>query len=201
MCSSDLRRLDFYRRYTEAQLLEYELRAEERKGRGPMVVLVDCSGSMSGQPLDWAVAVALGLADTAARQRRWTTVVFFDTRILAEVEFAPGEKDAHKIVQVATVGVAGGTDYEPALARAREKIASATQYRQADVVMITDGVCRVGDEFLAEFLEAKRRLEFRVWSVLVGQDPYGELKRWSDRVWTVGRLTDEVAGDVFEEVY
>jgi len=66
----DTRKLDFYRRYNEKQLLQYDLKAKEKLGRGPMIVLVDRSGSMGGQPMEWAIATALALVDTAARQKR-----------------------------------------------------------------------------------------------------------------------------------
>lgn len=200
MLRHPLRRLDFHRRYTEKQLLQYELRTREPQGRGPIVCLVDASGSMSGDPMAWAVAVALGLVDTAARQRRRAAVILFDTRVLAEYEFAPGERDVEKVVGIATTGTAGGTDYVPALQRAVELIGTDA-YDKADVVMITDGVCQVPGEYLGKFLKAKEHFKFRVWSVLVGSDPYGELKRFSDRVWAVRRLTDETAGEIFEEVY
>ena len=202
-----LLRRDFFRRFTERQLLQYELQAQEPVGLGPMIACVDCSGSMSGDPLDWAIAVALGLVDTAARQRRAATVITFDTRILQEIAWAPGERNVGKLLQLASQGAAGGTDYQPPLQRAWELMSTGQHtpngYRQADVVFITDGICQLPDgpgQFLPRFLEAKRVMGFRVWSVLVGSDPYGELAKWSDRVWPVATLTEDVAGDVFEEV-
>lgn len=200
-----LRRLDFYRRFTERQLLQYELKARKPVGRGPMIVLVDCSGSMGGEPLDWAIAVLLGLFDTATRQKRSMVAIFFDTRIVQEIECKPGEKDPEKLMAMATIIVGGGTDYTPALSRAIELIAQ-DRYQKADVVMITDGICRLREPFLQHLFEEKRTKKFRIWSVLIGShDPYGELSKWSDRVWPISELTDDTAtntaGDIFEEVY
>lgn len=200
MLKNPLRRMDFYRRYTEKQLLQYELRAKEKLGRGPVICLIDASGSMAGAPMDWAIAVALGLLDTATRQRRRTAVIFFDTRVLAEYEFAPGERDIEKIIAIATTGTAGGTDYEPALERAR-KLILESKYEKADIVMVTDGICRVSENFLEDFLLNKKLYNFRTWSVLIGYGSAEELKRWSDQVWSVRQPTDEVAGEVFEQVY
>lgn len=193
-------RLDFLRRLQERRLLQYQMRTRETQGRGPIVCCVDCSGSMRGHPMMWAAAVTMGLVDTAVRQRRRTAVIFFNTRILVEEEFTPGERDAEKFITIATQDAAGGTSYVPPLARAVELI-SISAYRQADIVFITDGVCQLDDRFLNVFLAEKKRLRFRVWSVLIGDDPYGELRRWSDKVWAVGWLSDDVAGDIFQEVY
>ena len=192
-------KLDFYRKYNEKALLQYDLKVKEKKGRGPIVCLVDISGSMSGQPLDWAVAIALGLADTATRQKRKCKIVFFDTQIQRVVEFNAGEKDIHKIMEIASIGSAGGTDYKPALVEARESI-EKINYKSADIVMVTDGLCMVDDTFLQEFNDIKRKLEFKCYTVLIGSDSRNELKKWSDRVWCVRKLDEETAGEIFEEM-
>jgi uncharacterized protein with von Willebrand factor type A (vWA) domain len=200
MIKHPLRRLDFYRRFTEGQLLQYELRTKEKLGRGPIICLVDASGSMSGERMDWAVAVTLALLDTATRQKRRAAVIIFNTRVLAEYEFGPGERDIEKFVAIATTGANGGTEYFPALARAVELI-NTINYEKADVMMVTDGACRVPDDFLQNFLISKKTLNFRVWSVLIGHDSPQELTRWSDRVWQTARPSEEVAGEIFEEVW
>jgi uncharacterized protein with von Willebrand factor type A (vWA) domain len=192
-------KLDFYRKYTEKSLLQYDLKTKEKQGRGPIVACIDVSGSMNGQPLDWAIAVALGMVDTAARQKRRCKVFFFDTEVKKEVEFKPGERDIHKIMDIAEMGTAGGTAYEPALKTAQKDIETAN-YKNADVVMVTDGYCDVSEIFLQEFNEAKKRLEFRCYAVLIGRNAEG-LKKWSDMVWAVDKLDEDTAGSLFEEVY
>ncbi|OPY64057.1 MAG: hypothetical protein A4E56_00111 [Pelotomaculum sp. PtaU1.Bin065] len=199
--SQPARKSDFYRRYNEHQLLQYDLKTKEKVGRGPIIALIDISGSMGGNPLEWAVAVALALADTAARQKRRFMVAFFDTRVKLTMEFEPGEKSPEKLMQMATVGAAGGTDYKPALALALKTIQDVN-YQKADVLMATDGLCQVDSNFLNVFLEEKKRLGFRAWTVLIGgYRPDDNMKVWSDEVWPVRALTDETAGEIFEKVY
>lgn len=67
--------LDFLRRLTERGLLEYELVSPAN--RGPMVVCVDGSGSMSGSKELWAKAVALTLMEIARRERRGCLALVF----------------------------------------------------------------------------------------------------------------------------
>lgn len=193
-------KLDFYRKYTEKSLLQYDLKVKEPKGRGPIIACIDISGSMGGQPLDWAIATALALVDTAARQKRRSKVIFFDIEVKKEVEFGPGERDIHKIMEIASVSSAGGTDYKPALTEAKESI-EKVNYKSADVVMVTDGLCMVDDVFLQDFIEAKRKLEFKCYTVLIGSDSRNELKKWSDRVWCVRKLDEDTAGELFEDVF
>jgi len=128
-------------------------------------------------------------------------VAFFDTRVKLTMEFEPGEKSPEKLMQMATVGAAGGTDYKPALALALKTIQDVN-YQKADVLMATDGLCQVDSNFLNVFLEEKKRLGFRAWTVLIGgYRPDDNMKVWSDEVWPVRALTDETAGEIFEKVY
>ena len=199
-----LRRLDFYRRFTEGQVLQYELERQERQGRGAIVAAVDISGSMSGPPLEWAIACALALADTASRQKRHCHVLFFDTEVKQEFSFAPGERDVEKFVQIATIGTGGGTNYAPALERAQALITSHKEYRDADIVMITDGLCRLENVFLEQFNGWKEAHKVSCYTILIGHDSLETLERWNDRTWSVSDPVgagDEIAGDLFEEVY
>jgi len=196
-----VRKLDFYRRYTEKQLMQYELREKTPQGRGPIIALIDASGSMAGEPMDWAIGVALALVDTAHRQKRRAAVAFFTTKIKAEFEFPIGKIDPRKFAEVASIGASGGTDYKPALARGLE-IITTTDYKKADIVMVTDGVCELPAGFQAEFLAEKTRMGFRCWTILIGDDTAADsLREWSDRVWPVRALTEDVAGEVFSDVY
>lgn len=200
LLGSATRKADFYRRYTEKQLLQYDLHSRQPQGRGPMVVLVDCSGSMAGERMDWATAVSLALVDTANRQKRHAAVVHFHTKVVQRVEFIPGKRNPADIVRVGSVGATGGTDYLPAFTEALERIAQQ-DYKKADIVMVTDGECQLPEGFVEHLLDRKRDTRFRIWSVLVGATESRELTRYSDRVWSVNQLTDDVAGEIFENVY
>lgn len=192
-------RKDFLRRYAEGELLQYELQAKEKQGRGPLVALVDVSYSMKGERIDMASAIALALVDTASRQKRQAAVVFFDTEIKKTFEFKPGEKDLQKFIEIGTFDVGGGTDYEPALTEAQRMIGT-TAYKSADIVMITDDECKVSEEFLAAFKTDKAARQYRAWVVTIGGSGQGQTKEWADRVWPAAYLTDEIAGELFEEI-
>lgn len=71
------RKLDFFRRLLEGQLLQYELRGEERVAKGGLYICEDGSGSMSGDREMWAKAVSLVLMHIARSQKRaWFGVHF-----------------------------------------------------------------------------------------------------------------------------
>jgi uncharacterized protein with von Willebrand factor type A (vWA) domain len=155
--------------------------------------------------MDWAAAVSLALVDTARRQKRRTLIIHFNNKVLQQVEFTPGEKDAEKMMQVATVDAHGGTNYQPPLEGAVKAI-NTVGYKKADIVLITDGVCELPESFLTSLIETKKAMSFRCWAILTGDtDPLGKLSKWCDQVWPItdvmGDHAAEAAGSVFQEIY
>lgn len=215
---SRARKLDFYRRFIEGQVLSYELTENEPRAKGPIVAAIDCSASMGfsgGQNMQWATAVALALVDLAAggarssggpggAEKRPAALVFFNEDVKKVVRFSPGERDPRKLLEVATVGASGGTRYEPAW-REMFTLCGESVHQEADMLFVTDGICRVPEEFAAWIRDEKVRLGASAYSVLLGsEDSSGvsgarELERYSDEVWTTRNLTsggDGLAGDI-----
>lgn len=194
-----VRKLDFYKKYTQKTALQYDLKAKEKQNRGPMIVAVDTSGSMQGTPIDWAIATALALIDTAARQKRRAKIIFFNTNIIKTMTFEPAEKNIEKLIELASIGTGGGTAFEPPMQDALNTM-QETNYKNADFIFITDGLCRINDDFINKFMDLKNSLAFNVWTILIGDEPDGQLKQWSNQVWSAYQLTEDIAGDIFEAV-
>lgn len=180
-------RKDFLRRFALGQLLQYRLRGREKAGMGPLVVVWDESGSMMGEKETWAKAVALALLAVAQRQKRpWAGVAFSAGEQCRSVVFDAPHRQVRPgdLVDMARRFFAGGTDFELALGKAREIVGEERSFRRADVVFVTDGIARVSDEWLDDFLRWKRRTGTRIFAVLVdlGASAEEEVRRWSDRV-------------------
>lgn len=184
-------KLNLYRKLHEKQLLQYELNHRDKAGRGPIVCLIDSSGSMHGAKDEWAKAVAIGLLEIAIKERRpFSYAIFSSARDeLVTDTFLPSDRSPEKVMNMVTVYLGGGTNFEKPLTWATNKI-SESLFNKADIVMITDGECAVSDKFLAEFLSLKKAKEFSVYSILIGQRAY-ELQRWSDEVFDVTDLLDD----------
>ncbi|WP_242352708.1 MULTISPECIES: VWA domain-containing protein [unclassified Anaeromyxobacter] len=135
--SHRLLRLDFLRALLESRSLQYRLEGTATLGKGPLVVLLDKSGSMDGPRDVWATAVALALLDQAQRERRTFALLGFDARVKFEAVVKPSEALPDDGL---FVSCAGGTEIAAAVGRGLEIIRTHPgALRKADLVLVTDG--------------------------------------------------------------
>jgi uncharacterized protein with von Willebrand factor type A (vWA) domain len=202
-------RATFAARYAEQRLFVYETRGEDYTGQGAIVACVDCSGSM-GQPGPggvtgeaWAKACALALLDQARAGRRdFAGILFSSVGELATFRF-PANQPARirDVVDFAELFYGGGTDFAAPLDAAADLLEAeynAEGRMRGDVVLITDGECRVTEEWMRSWQDRKARLGHRVFGISIGADPGPVLDALSDNLRAITDLTTpEAAGDIF----
>ncbi|WP_242038701.1 VWA domain-containing protein, partial [Chroococcidiopsis sp [FACHB-1243]] len=181
--------------YYDRSLLQYKTRGKEKQCKGPLVVCLDSSGSMDGLPDTWAKAVTAVLGQIAQREGRHLRVIHFATRVCRVDDFPPHHHDFSRLLEsMLAFYNGGGTAWEPALLSATECIEQQQKFKQADIVMVTDGKCDLEREFLEQLKVKKQQREFNIYGVLIGGAGERLLKQFCDRVWVVRDLiSDEVA--------
>ncbi|MEM0059328.1 MAG: VWA domain-containing protein [Desulfurococcaceae archaeon] len=141
-----------YYKLAQGKLLLYSKVIEE--STGPIYVLVDKSGSMEGDKIRWAKALALSLYMKSIKHRREFYLRFFDSQPhgLLKLSKNPDSRDAVKIFEyIATMKSAGGTDITRAVVTALLDI-HRDGLKYATLVLITDGVDRVSERPIREEL-------------------------------------------------
>lgn len=182
-------RREFFRRFAEGSLLQYQLDGLETLGQGPMIVCLDSSGSMRGEREAWAKAVALALLHVAGREKRDYALIHFGSRDeLRVVRFARGQATAEQVLDALAFAFHGGTDFEAPLGEAMDLILTS-RFNLADVVFLTDGECQLSPAALSEVLATKAKRQVRVFSVLIDL-PHCSSGSPSDR--TLLQFSDEV---------
>jgi uncharacterized protein with von Willebrand factor type A (vWA) domain len=199
-------RADFHRRLLEGAVLQYRLREDEQKGKGPMVVCIDVSSSMQGDKELWAKAVSLTLMDIARRQRRLFRAVLFSSgpesmKVIDLNRERRYQPELPKVIELAEYFPGGGTDFQTPIDAAIELIADK-KLKRGDIVVITDGECQVTPEWLADLKERKEELQFSIFAVLVdvGSSDLSTLAQFSDRVSSVSKLTVEGSREIFLKI-
>ncbi len=196
---------DFKKRYVEGRLFQYYLK--EERGRGPMVICLDGSSSMVGGKELWSKGVCLTLLEIAKRERRKFNVVVFSSggaplkvfeSIGKEGLSGWGMKES-EIMELAEYFPGGGTNFEEPLNEAVSLLESS-KFTGGDIVFITDGESNVGDAWLKSFEQTKKKLNFKVYSVLIDlseRESWGTLSTFSDKVTSISNLTSKEAKGLF----
>jgi len=196
-------RKDFYRRFLDRELIQYSLRGVEEKGKGPMIVCLDGSSSMSGDKEIWSKAVTLTLLEIARKQRRLFRSICFSSAEtpLQVLDMNPRDRyevETQTVMDLAEYFPGGGTDFQKPLDAALECLRES-RFKKGDIIFITDGECQVDAEWAQRFREEKDKLGFSLFSILIDMGPasLGTLKEFSDRISTIKQLTGDEAQEIF----
>lgn len=183
----------FFARWAEGKLLTYQLTGRNwaggaRKRRGPMVAMVDTSGSMHGAPEAVAKSIVLALARRMLKESRDVKVFLFSSVEQSVcIELTDMRKMAAEFLDFLNYTFEGGTDFNTALREGLETL-KERQYRNADILFITDGLSAVSDErVIAGLDEVKKANGTRLYTIIIGNDDAGGLDRFSDRVFILGK--------------
>jgi uncharacterized protein with von Willebrand factor type A (vWA) domain len=103
--------------------------------KGPFIVCIDASGSMSGYPENCAKALAYGLMQIALVEERDCFVIMFSTQ---KITYELTKQDGlHEVVNFLSYSFHGGTDLGPVLDQSIDLMADG-KYKNADLVVLSD---------------------------------------------------------------
>lgn len=194
--------LDTARRVLERQAQVRETRATEPAGRGPIVVTVDESGSMSSrEKIETAKALALALAWVARKQNRWCALVGFSGGTQGHTHLIPpGKADEAGLLAWLEHFYGGGTQLDVPIREVpgmwERFVASGMARGKTDMVMITDGLCNLEPRMRDEFLAFKAAEKVRMTTLVIdsGDEGAANIHEISDEVYCMPGLgTDEAA--------
>jgi uncharacterized protein with von Willebrand factor type A (vWA) domain len=186
------------RRLFEKQSNVREMKAVEPVGKGPIIVTVDESGSMQGNPIETAKALALALAWIAKKQRRWCCLLGFSGGCkidpAALLVLQPGKWDETKLLDWLTHFFGGGTTLDVPCAELPllwpELIKLGMPRGKTDIVMITDAQVDLPATMEQSFLAFKKAEKVNMSAIVIGAQP-GDLVNIADDVHQVPALTVE----------
>lgn len=194
--ASPITKIDFLRRYVEGQTLQYDTKGPEQLGKGPIILCLDQSGSMSGQATI-SKGFALALMSIARKQRRDFAWIPFSSDAADPLIYERGKISVQDMIQLATIFLGGGTSFEPPL-KAASQIIQLSRFNQADIVFVTDGESHVSEHFLKSWNELKDKKGFAVLSLLLGRESVQGVEGFSDRIVRASSFEDESVYQAFE---
>ena len=183
----------FFKRYATKELQQFsspgkdkprkteDHRKDPRLTKGPVIVSVDTSGSMSGQPLRIAFSLLRQLLRMAKRQKRPCFLISFSVRAKSVDLSKPGNWG--KLDKFLENSFSGGTDGEQMLSEAIRVLEKGT-FEMADVLIISDLQFPAPALPTREKIAREQSLGTRFYALRIGNysHSYGKIL---DRIWTI----------------
>ena len=183
--------LDLLRRIVEHQAMSSAYEGIENQNKGPVVVVVDESGSMSGAPIANAKALALSMAWIAKHQKRWCALVGFSGGTEGvRCVLKPGKWDQTELLNWLDHFWGGGTEYHVPFNRLPNEYwkEMGAPKGKTDMIVISDGIIRIPSDITNQFLDWKTRESVRVISIVLGAGA-GGLEKVSNEIHCLPALT------------
>lgn len=196
----------FYKHLVDKRLMNYRMQGKSRALRkiraqqpdhkqvdvekGPFIVCVDASGSMSGFPEQCAKAMAYALMQIALAEDRECYVILFSTeQITYELTKQDGLREASDFL---TYSFHGGTDLEPVLMKSID-LMCGDKYRNADMVVISDFIAPKQSDEMVQQVEKLKARKNRFHAISLSKYGNPQLMSMFDHTWAyhpnlVGRL-------------
>lgn len=191
--------LSALRRLVERQSMCRQYRGVKKVGKGPIVVCVDESGSMSGEPIAQAKALALAMGWIARHQNRWIVFCGYSGgREGTRLALPPGRWDETALLAWLEHFYSGGTTLDVPLHELPHKwwpefIAQGLPRGKTDLLLVTDALVHLPTELERSFLAWKQAEKVKCISLIIGQAA-GDLTRVSDQVFTLDDLNLDQEG-------
>ena len=154
-----------------------EPRRESARQKGPLIVCLDTSASLHGEPERISKAVCLEVLRLANQTgRRCHLYAFSGPGQVLEMELRFDPPGLRRLLRFLSQSFDGGTDVREPIQRALRKVREA-DWRQADMLLITDGRFPVPDGVVHAVERAREKASLRLVGLTVGPWASDGLKR------------------------
>ena len=173
------RRLQTFR--YKSNMMKQARRVEVRKARqkGPMIVCLDTSGSMQGQPEKIASSLIIKLLQVALRQERDLLLVAFSTT----AKLFDVRRNRTRFFDFLRKECGGDTDGTQMLQAVMHTIAENSAYGSADVLLISDFKFDVPGAGIMRQVDTLREEGTRFYGLQIGVAPIDNWKKYLDNYW------------------
>lgn len=184
-------KLDTMRRIAEKQVLCRDHRGFMPVAKGPVVVVVDESGSMSGKKIIAAKALALTMGWVAKQQKRWIVLVGYSGGSGSHSICCPPRKwNQDRVIDWLEHFFGAGSSLDVPIGEMPDEywpayIKQGLPRGKTDLVFITDAVVNCPEKLAKRFIKWKAEENVKTYGIVVGQEEPGDFATLCDRLWCV----------------
>lgn len=176
----------------------YSQQKQKKKEKGPFIICVDTSGSMEGLPAQIAKVLTFAIMKMAAKEQRKCFLISFSIGIKT-ISLHDIASSMDKIIEFLSMSFDGGTDVTPALSAALDLL-QTSDYREADVLMISDFVMFGIREDLLERLRSEQHKGTCFHSLTLSQKPNISVIEAFDNYWVYDPEHKQVLRRMLEDL-
>jgi uncharacterized protein with von Willebrand factor type A (vWA) domain len=175
---------DAMRRIVESAAQCRDFEGLEGQAKGPIVVIVDESGSMSGEKVAKAKAFALAMYWIAKHQKRWCCLMGYSGSANPNyVVLKPGESKQKELMAWLEHFYSGGTDLDiPVDVLPKMWNDLGCPEGKTDIIQITDAACHVPKNIRERFNDWKHEVQAKYFCIVLNDDA-AEIELVADRIW------------------
>lgn len=187
----------FFKRFAEKKLQTFNLidkssenytsiKEEEqskkvKKDKGPIIIAVDTSGSMTGEPEKLAKIIAFAITKIAVTNNRKAYLITFSTR-MRTIELTNFQNSLPDLIDFLEMTFSGGTDPGIAVNEAIRKMKDET-YQNADLLVVTDGIFYDVNHRTSSQMNALKDKGNKFNVLIIGSSPNQNALTHFDNVW------------------
>lgn len=187
--------LELCKRLVDKQVLCREYQGEDKVALGPIVVVVDESSSMDGDPIEQAKGLALGMGWVALHQKRWISFIGY-SGVTDEhghgniLTMPPGRWDQAQLIEWLCHFYGGGSDMDIPVVDLPTKFWKQINppKGKTDVLFITDARCDMSDRQKAVFNKWKADEQVKCYGLVIN-NRCGHIASICDNSWTVDEIS------------
>ncbi|MEY4613274.1 MAG: hypothetical protein RL179_1247 [Planctomycetota bacterium] len=171
------------RRFFEKELWCREFQSFEPVGKGPLICVVDESGSLEGDRNHAAKALALALAWIARQQKRWCALIAYSGDSGERILPLPlGQWDEVALMDWLEAYIGMGSDLDVPVREMPMFYESLNAPKgKTDLIFITDGACSIPAKLAKTFNDWKRSVHAKLITLVIDNEP-NDLGKISDEV-------------------
>jgi len=183
----------FYSNLIDGKLVSYQLRGKnwvsgppKKKEKGPVVAMVDTSGSMNGAPELISKAIILAISKKMLKESRDVKVILFSSiGQFEEIELTAKKRSAKEFIEFLNMRFGGGTDFNTALEQGIKSLEDE-EFKGADLLFITDGFSTLTKRDVLERCgEIKKENNMEIYTLIIGNGSSCGLEEVSDHTYFV----------------
>ncbi|HKK74167.1 MAG TPA: VWA domain-containing protein [Saprospiraceae bacterium] len=192
-------------RYEDRKLIQSEDKFTEvnqrvkQKEKGPFIVCVDTSESMTGRPEQIAKVLCLAILKMAIRENRRAYLINFSIGIKT-LDLYDIANSVDELAKFLKMSFYGGTDISLPLSEALRQL-KTNDYEDADVLVISDFIMyRVNKDVLKEVRHCQQNKGAQFHSLTLSDDPSSMILEYFDNNWLYDPKKKGIIRDLNREI-